>query len=505
MPEAFGDDLLSIQEARDLVAGAKAAHEALVRLNQYQIDLICVSMAEAAFLQAERLGRMAHEETRMGVAEHKALKNQFASRDLWQSIRDIRTEGVINRDESRRLVEIAWPFGVIAALVPTTNPTSTAIYKALIAVKARNTLVIAPHPNAVGCTSETVRVLAAAGEAAGAPKGFLSCMTLVSMEGTQELLRQKDVRLIIATGGESMVEYAHSVGKPALGVGPGNVPVYVDRSADVEKAARDIVNSVAFDYGVICAHEGAVVADAPIAGELATRMERHGACFLTEDQARRLGSVMFRPNGLMQGEFVGRSPQALASKAGFQVPPSARILVARLGAVGPSVALSREKLAPVVAFYVEEGWHAGCDRCIEVLRFGGQGHTMGIHCSDEDIILQFGLQKPAFRIIANSSTTAGAIGLSTGLMPSLTLATGGMGGGISSDNITVTHLMNVKRIAYGIRPFEPPVVYDASSAPAASAATAPGAKPVAQAAALPEGAFEAMIRRVIEEELAASR
>jgi len=501
MPEAFGNDLLSIQEARDLVAGAKAANEALVKLNQYQIDLICVSMAEAAFQQAERLGRMAVEETRMGVAEHKTLKNQFASRDLWLSIKDIRTEGVISRDDAHRIVEIAWPFGVIAALVPTTNPTSTTIYKAIIAIKARNTIVIAPHPNAVGCTSETVRVLAAAGEAAGAPKGFLSCMTHVSMEGTQELLKQKDVRLIIATGGESMVEYAHSVGKPALGVGPGNVPVYVDRSADVEKAARDIINSVNFDYGVICAHEGAVIADAPIADDLAMRMERYGAYFLTDDQARKLGSVMFRPNGLMQGDFVGRSPQALAAKAGFQVPGTARILVTRLREVGPSVALSREKLAPVLAFYVEDGWRAGCDRCIEVLRFGGQGHTMGIHCSDEEIILQFGLQKPAFRIVANSSTTAGAIGLSTGLMPSLTLATGGMGGGISSDNITVTHLMNVKRIAYGIRPFNPPVVYDTPPA----VASAPPTAVVAQLATIPEGAFEAIVRRVIEEEMASRK
>ncbi len=504
MPDVFGNDLLSIQEARDLVAGAQAAHEALVKLNQYQIDLICVSMAEAAFQQAERLGRMAVEETRMGVAEHKTLKNQFASRDLWLSVKDIRTEGVIGRDDSRRIVEIAWPFGVIAALVPTTNPTSTAIYKAIIAVKARNTIVIAPHPSAVRCTAETVRVLAAAGEAAGAPKGFLSCMTRVSMEGTQELLKQKDVRLIIATGGESMVEYAHSVGKPALGVGPGNVPVYVDRSADVEKAARDIVNSVNFDYGVICAHEGAVIADAPIADSLARHMERLGAYFLDDEQARKLGSVMFRSNGLMQGAFVGRSPQALAVQAGFKVPGTARILVARLNEVGPSVALSREKLAPVMAFYVEDGWRAGCDRCIEILRFGGRGHTMGIHCSDEEIILQFGLQKPAFRIIANSSTTAGAIGLSTGLMPSLTLATGGMGGGICSDNITVTHLMNTKRIAYGIRPFEPPVVYDTLSA-AASVAPTPTLQKAPPTTPDATGAFEAMIRRVIEEEMASRK
>ena len=492
MPERFGSDLLSIQEARDLVAQAQSAEEALAKLNQYQIDLICVSMAEAAFQAAERLARLAVEETHMGVVEHKTIKNQFASRDVWLSIKDVRTEGVIRRDDEKKIIEIAWPFGVVAALVPTTNPTSTAIFKSLIAVKARNAIVICPHPSAPKCTAEAVRVLAEAAEAAGAPKGTISCMTHISMEGTQELLKQKAVRLIIATGGESMVEYAHSVGKPALGVGPGNVPVYVDRSADVEKAACDIVNSVNFDYAVICAHEGAVIADAPIAEQLSKAMERNGAFFLSEEQADKLAKVMFRPNGLMQANFVGRSPQALAELSGFKVPDDARILVARLSDVGPKTPLSREKLTPVVAFYVADGWHAGCERCIEMLNFGGKGHTMGIHCGQEDIILQFGLQKPAFRIIVNSSTTAGAIGFSTGLMPSLTLATGGMGGGISSDNITVHHLMNVKRIAYGIRPFAPPVVYDKKAAPQA----APAAP-----ARLAASDIEAIVRKAVEEAL----
>jgi acetaldehyde dehydrogenase (acetylating) len=315
------------------------------------------------------------------------------------------------------------------------------------------------------------------------------------MEGTQELLKQKAIRLIIATGGEAMVEYAHSVGKPALGVGPGNVPVYIDRSADIEKAARDIVNSVNFDYAVICAHEGAVIADAPIADQLAKAMERNGAYFLTDEQADKLGKAMFRPNGLMQSDFVGRSPQVLAQQAGFNVPDEARILVARLKEVGPKVPLSREKLTPVLALYVEDGWHAGCERCIEVLQFGGKGHTMGLHCTEEDIIMQFGLQKPAFRIIVNGSTTMGAIGATTNLPPSLTLATGGMGGGISSDNITVHHLMNVKRVAYEMRPFNPPVVYDRKPA------TVPAAPASAPADKQSPSDIENLVRKVVREEL----
>jgi len=496
MPEEIDRDLLSIQEARDLAQQAQVAQEAFVHFNQYQIDIVCASMAEAAYEAAEKLARMAVEETHMGVVEHKVIKNQFASRNVWMSIKDVRTEGVVRRDDANKIIEIAWPYGVVAGMVPTTNPTSTAIFKSLIAVKARNAIIILPHPSAPKCTAEAVRILAEAAEAAGAPKGLISCMTHIDLLGTQELLKRKEIRLILATGGEAMVTYAHSVGKPALGVGPGNVPLYVDRSADIEKAARDIVNSVNFDYAVICAHEGAVIADKPIADQLAKAMERNGAYFLSEADMSKLGKAMFRPNGLMQADFVGRSPQELAAKSGFQVPDDARILVARLSEVGPKVPLSREKLTPVVAFYVEDGWHAGCERCIEMLEFGGKGHTMGLHCTDEDIILQFGLQKPAFRIIVNSSTTAGAIGYSTSLSPSLTLATGGMGGGISSDNITVRHLMNTKRVAYEVRPFNPPIVYPGKPSPAPAAAT-PAASDKQSASEI-----EAMVRKVIREELA---
>lgn len=496
MPEELDQDLLSIQEARNLAQQAQVAQEAFVHFNQYQVDVVCASMAEAAYEAAERLGRMANEETHMGVAEHKTIKNQFASKNVWMSIKDVRTEGVIRRDEANKIIEIAWPFGVIAAMVPTTNPTSTAIFNAITAVKARNAIIILPHPSAPKCTAEAVRVLEEAAEAAGAPKGLIGCMTHISMGGTSELLKRPEIKLIVATGGEAMVSYAHSVGKPALGVGPGNVPVYVDRSADIEETASQIVTSVNFDYAVICAHENAVVADKPIADQLAKALEKNGAYFLSDDEIDKLGKAMIRPNGLMVANYVGRSPQALAEQAGFKVPDEARILVARLSEVGPKIPLSREKLTPVLAFYVEDGWHAGCARCIEILEFGGKGHTMGIHCTDEEIIMQFGLQKPAFRIIVNAGTTGGAIGYTTGLMPSLTLATGGMGGGISSDNITVYHLFNVKRVAYGLRPFNPPVVYDRRS----PATSAPAASPTSEKQSTSE--IEAMVRRVIREELA---
>ena len=491
MPEQFDKDLRAIQEARDLVKQCAEAQKVFARFNQYQVDTVVAAMAEAGYRAAERLGKMASEETQMGVAIHKTIKNQFASRTVWEYIKDIKTVGVIGRDDARRVVEIAWPFGVVAALVPTTNPTSTVIFKALLAVKARNGIVFSPHPSAMKCSAEAARIMAEASVAAGAPPGLVGCLTVGTLSGTQEMMKQKAVHLILATGGESMVNFAYSLGKAAIGVGPGNVPVYVDRSADIAKAARDIINGVSFDWAVICSHEGAAVADTPIANQLAQEMERNGAFFLDDTQMALLGKAMFKPDGMMQADFVGRSPQQLAKLVGITVPDDARVLVARLYEVGPQAPLSREKLTPVLAFYQEEGWRRGCERCIEILNFGGLGHTMGLHCRSEDIILEFGLEKPASRIIVNNSTLSGAVGFNTGLAPSLQLGTGGMGGGITSDNITVTHLMNVKRLAYELHPFDPPRL-----PPAAKPAAAPAAP------AKPAVDVEELVRKVVTEVMA---
>ena len=491
MPEEFDLDLRSTQEARTLVKRCAEAQKVFARFNQYQVDAVVAAMAEAGYRAAERLGQMASEETKFGVPIHKMIKNQFASRDVWEYIKDIKTVGVIGRDDARRVVEIAWPFGVVAALVPVTNPTSTVIFKSLIAVKARNGIVFSAHPSAAKCTAEAARIMAEAAVAAGAPAGLVGCLTQGSMAGTQELMKQKEVKLILATGGESMVHFAYSLGKAAIGVGPGNVPIYIDRSADVAKAARDVVNGASFDWGVICSHEGAVVVDEPVAAQFAQELERNGAFFLDDTQMALLGKAMFRPDGMMMADFVGRSPQQLAKLVGITVPDDARVLMARLYEVGPQAPLSREKLCPVVAFYTEDGWRRGCERCIEILNFGGLGHSMGLHCRNEDIIIEFGLEKPASRIIVNTSSLAGAVGFNSGLAPSLVLGTGGMGGGITSDNITVNHMMNVKRLAYGLHAFEPP-------RPAAASKPAPQAA----AAAKPATDVEAVVRKVVEEVLA---
>lgn len=459
----YDTDLRSIQEARDLAVAAREAQRAFAFAEQAEVDRICSAMTDAAFLNAELLGQQAHEETGYGVALHKKLKNEFASRDVWASIRDIPTCGVLRRDDEHKLIEIGWPIGVIAALCPSTNPTSTAIFKVLVAVKARNAIVVAPHPTAVRSTAEAVRLMAEAGERAGMPAGLVSCLRTVTLPGTHELMSHYATSMILATGGTPMVRAAHSVGKPALGVGPGNVPVYVDRSADVPQAAADIVNSKAFDSSTICATEQTVVADRPIAGLLRSEMVANGAYWLSPDEASRLGQLMFRPSGTMDPRFVGCTPQRIAQVAGLDVPSSARVLVADLAGVGADHPLSREKLTTVLGFIEEDGWRAGCNRSIELLKFGGDGHSLVIHTRDDDVALAFGIEKPAFRILVNTWGTFGAIGASTGLMPSMTLAPGGLGGAVVSDNITVHHLLNVKRLAYETR--RPPAEAWTSASP----------------------------------------
>jgi acetaldehyde dehydrogenase (acetylating) len=476
-------DLLSKQEARDAAEAAYQAQLIWGHATQEEVDRVCAAMADAAYRASGMLGQLAHEETGFGIPAHKKLKNELGSRIVWKRIKDIPTVGVIRHDTALKIYEIAWPVGVIAALTPSTNPTSTAMYKSISAVKARNAIVIAPHPSAIKCTSETCRIMREAAESAGAPPNLVTCLQLVSLDGTQELLKHKRVRLILATGGSGMVKAAHSVGKPAYGVGPGNVPVYVDRSADLEKAARYIVSSKSFDCSTICASEQAVVADRPIARKLEELMKAQGAYFADERETDLLRKLLFHPNGAINTHSVGKPAQEVAGMAGFSIPQSARVIVTRLTRTGEVEPLSREKLTTVLAWYEEDGWEAGCDRSIELILFGGRGHTMIIHAKNEDVIMAFGLEKPVFRILVNTMGTLGAVGLTTGLMPSMTLGSGGEGGSITGDNISVHHLYNVKRLAYEITP--------------------PPAAAMGPAAAVKEEGdkqdMEALVRKVIQE------
>jgi acetaldehyde dehydrogenase (acetylating) len=448
-------DLTSMREARDLVARAQQAQQALAELSQERIDAIVDAMALAVQPQCEALARLAHEETGFGVVADKVRKNRFSAETVYQFIKPMKTVGVLRRIEATKVVEIAEPFGVVAAIIPTTNPTSTAIYKILISIKARCAIVMSPHPSAKRCITRCAEIMEPAGRAAGLPEGAISCLSTVTLEGTQELMRQKGVRVILATGGMGLVRAAYSAGKPAYGVGPGNAPAYIERTADVKKAAADILTGKTFDNGLLCSSENSVVVDEAVAAEARAAFLAQGAYFLNAAEADALARVLVTPQRLPNPQLVGQPATVVAQKAGITVPPGTRALIAELQGVGRDYPLSIEKLCPVLSFYVVKDWQEGCERCKQILRYGGMGHTMSIHSRNDDVILQFGLKKPAFRIVVNTPTTLGSIGLTTGLDPAMTLGCGGWGGNITSDNISPLHLINVKRLAYEIRPARP--------------------------------------------------
>ena len=451
-------DLKSIQEARDLVQRASAAQRAFARADQATVDRVVTAMARAASANAERLARQAVDETRMGIYEHKILKNRFSSDLVLEYILPLRTVGVVREDPARGLKELAVPMGVVAAIIPTTNPTSTAIYKALISVKARNAIVMSPHPRATKCIAESARVMEEAAVAAGAPAGLIACMATPTLDGTHALMRHDLTAVVLATGGKDLVRAAYSVGKPAYGVGPGNVPAIIERTANIAKAVADIVDGKTFDAGVLCSSEQSIVCDAPVerAVREALRAERAHMC--TADEKRALERAMIPASGKgIEPSVVGQTPQAIAQRAGFTIAADAKLLVVDLSSVGRSEPLSREKQSPVLGFYVENGWEACCRRAIELLEFGGIGHSLVIHSQDERVIDQFFHEKPAFRITVNSNSALGAVGYTTGFAPAMTLGPGAWGGSSTSDNITPLHLINIKRLGREIRAYRDPL------------------------------------------------
>ncbi|MEX0747535.1 MAG: aldehyde dehydrogenase family protein [Rhodothermales bacterium] len=448
-------DLRSIQEARDLIAAARAAQGRYATFSQEQVDAVVAAMAAAGIDHARRLAEMACKETGFGRVESKTEKNLFATRVLLERMQGMRTVGIIRKLEHDTIWEIATPMGVVAALIPSTNPTSTAMYKAIIAAKARCAVVMSPHPRAKICTAEALKIVADAAYAAGAPSGLFGCMTEVTLAGTDELLENRGTDLILATGGSAMVRAAYSKGKPAYGVGSGNVPVYVDRSADLKKAARDITYGASFDWGTLCSTERTIVADAPISSRLKQALKEEKAHFLSDDEKTKLRRYILK-DGHLNVDQVGQSPAKIASMAGFTVASETRALVAEVTEVGKSEPLSMETLSPILSYYEEDGWQSGCSRCIEVLKFGGIGHTLCLHCTNDRIIEEFALTKPSMRIVVNTVAALGSVGYTTRLFPAMTLGPGTIGGSITSDNISPMHLLNIKRLAFETNPVNPP-------------------------------------------------
>jgi acetaldehyde dehydrogenase (acetylating) len=462
-------DLISVQQARDLVEGAYKAQAEIVRFDQGKIDRICEAMSRAALREAARLGAIAVEETGFGIPDDKREKNRFAAEDVWNYFRGLRTVGVVS--ESKDVVEIASPRGVVAGIVPSTNPTSTAIFKVLIAIKSRNAIVLSPHPSAARCINETVRVMREAAIKEGLPADAIACMTTATIEGTEALMKHKQTAVILATGGIGLVRAAYSSGKPAFGVGPGNVPVFIERTADVPKAVQDILTGKTFDNGTICASEQAVVIDAPIEKAVREQFKAQGAHFLSAAEAEQLGKVVATPQRSLNPGVVGKSVEVIAKLAGLNVPAGTRCLMADVAGVGREFPLSMEKLSPILAFYVADGLSRGAERSYEILRYGGMGHTAGVHTRSREAAVRFGSEMPASRITVNTPTTHGAIGFSTALPPSMTLGCGSWGGNVTSDNVSPLHLLDIKRVAFEVRPVKSK--HPAVSAIATTTAPAP--------------------------------
>lgn len=444
-------DLQSIQEVRDLVANAKKAQKELSKLSQEQIDRIICEIAKDCAANAQILAKMAVEETGFGVWEDKVLKNLLGSTITYDYCKNMKTVGIIKEDNGDGIIEVGVPMGVVAALIPSTNPTSTTMYKSIISIKAGNAIVISPHPNAKNCILETVRIIQAAAKRAGAPDNVVQSIALTTIDATNTLLKHRDIGVILATGGEAMVRAAYSSGNPAIGVGPGNGPAYIEKTADIPMAVKRIFDSKTFDNGTICASEQSIVTEHCIKDKVVAEVKRQGGYFLNEEESLKVSRFILRANGTMNPKIVGKSAQVIAEMAGISIPEGTRVLVSEQTDVSKTNPYSREKLCPILAFYTENNWEEACERCMEILYNEGVGHTMTIHSQDKNVIREFALQKPVSRLLVNTPGALGGVGATTNLAPALTLGCGAVGGSATSDNITPLNLINIRRVAFGAK------------------------------------------------------
>lgn len=448
--EKYDYDLQSVQEARILARAGKAASGILAGYDAKQIDRIVQSMVRAAEANAAELAALAVEETGFGKIDDKIFKNRLASTELYESIQDAKTVGVIREDKTNQMIEIAEPVGLLMGIIPSTNPTATTIFKSIIAIKARNGIVFSPHPSALKSIKRTAELMHTAAVEAGAPEGIIGCVAKPSMPATQELMKCDEIAMIIATGGSAMVKSAYSAGKPALGVGPGNVPAYIERTADIPKAVANIIASKTFDNGTICASEQSVIVEESIRSQVIAEFQRQGGYFMNQEETAKVAAKLFVKGHAMSPRLVGRSPQVIAEAAGIRIPAEVKVLLGEQQGVGEGFPLSYEKLTTVLAFYTVQDWREACDLSIRLLRNGGVGHSFSIHTQNHDMVMEFA-QKPVFRILVNTGSTQGGVGASTGLAPSFTLGCGTWGGSATSDNVGPQHLINIKRVAYGIK------------------------------------------------------
>ena len=456
----FDKDLAARQEARALSRRAEKAQKVLSGFSQDQLDKIVEAVAKAFSEAAVELAELAVRETGFGNTEDKVRKNRFASEKVAATVRNQKCVGVLKEDPGEKLWQVGVPVGVICGIVPSTNPTSTVCYKALIALKSGNAIVFSPHPKAVSCTLRAAQIVSDAAEKAGAPKGSVGCLSMASMAGCQELMGAKEVKLILATGGPGMVKAAYSSGKPAIGVGAGNGPAYIHHTADVKKALECILKSKTFDNGTVCASEQSIIVEKGMEETVRIAAKSMGFYFMTPEEAEKLAKLLFRPTGALNPEIVGKPAVHLAEMAGFPVPPGTKILVAREEQAGPNYPYSMEKLCPVLAFYVMENEDAVLNKVVEVLEHEGAGLTFAMHAEDRAAVEKFAKAVPVSRFLVNTPAALGGIGATTKLFPALTLGCGAVGGSSSSNNIGPMDLVNIRRVAWGVEDSQTQVQVD---------------------------------------------
>ncbi|MBM7854179.1 acetaldehyde dehydrogenase (acetylating) [Desulfohalotomaculum tongense] len=448
------NDLLSVQEARILVENAREAQKILAAFSQEKLDKIVGHMAETVYKHARELAIMSHEETGFGKWQDKFIKNIFASDFLYKKIKGMKVVGIIGEDKENKTMDIGVPVGVIVALPPSTNPVSTTIYKTLIAIKSGNAIIFSPHPKAKKTIAKVLDILIRAAEESGLPCGAIGYLRTLAVEGTVALMNHKDTSLILVTGVPKMVKAAYTSGKPTIYSGPGNGPAFIERSADIKKAVADIIVSRTFDNGIVSASEQSIVVEECIADEVRREFRRNGGYFLSALESEQLSKYFFCCDGSMNPEIVGKSAIELARLIGISVPEDTKVLISEQKYVLPTNPYSREKLCPVLAFYVEKDWKNACEKCIELLVNEGRGHTLVIHSKNENVIREFALKKPVSRVLVNTPSSLGGIGATTNLFPALTLGCGAAGGGVTSDNVTPMNLINIRKVGYGVRQLE---------------------------------------------------
>lgn len=449
--DIFDNDLFSIQEARILAERAKEAQMILATYPQKTLDNIVLAMVEKITENLKELSISSCEETDYGNWEDKYIKNKFICDYVLKSIKDMKCIGIIKNDENKKILDIGIPVGVIAALCPVTSPVSTVIYKTLIAIKSGNAIVFSPHPRAKKTIAKTLDILIEAGKEAGLPEDALSYMKTITKTGTIELMNHKAVSMIMNTGIMSFLKASYKSGKPLIFGGVGSGPAFVERTANLKEAAENIIMSKCFDYGIVSAAEQSVVVDQVIESEFRKKFIEAGAYFMTKEESDILGKILYRDNGSLNPMTVGKSPQILAKKAGFSVDENVKVLVSEQKYVSETNPYSKEKLCPVISYYIEEDWQNACEKCIELLLTERYGHTLVIHSNDPFVIEQFALKKPVGRILVNSPATYGSMGITTNLFPSMTLGSGSAGKGITSDNVSPMNLIYIRKVGYGVK------------------------------------------------------